>query len=85
MYDVISESGCKRWRVINVEPIGRALSFPEIMLDKSDYRFLFEFIKLHSQNRHVDIEYGYNYFLGWRYEYEVRSYPFLCQSGLKVM
>ena len=33
------------WRVINVDPIGRAKENKEILLDKEEYQYLFSFIK----------------------------------------
>ena len=69
------------WRVINIEPIGRAKQHPELILTPDDYKYMFEFIR----NKRIGGEpvcYGCSHYLGYDYEREVRDWYFLCTAGL---
>ncbi len=69
------------WRVINLEPIGRALERPELMCTKEDYLRLFEFIR--SKRREGwPVQYGCSHYLGLEYEREVRDWYWLCNAGV---
>ena len=45
LYNLLVENGVKYWRVVNCDPIGRALDNDGILLDHEDFKFLFDFIK----------------------------------------
>jgi radical SAM protein with 4Fe4S-binding SPASM domain len=69
------------WRVVNMEPMGRAKDFPELLLTDDDYRTLFEFIR----NKRIagePVAYGCSHYLGMEYEREVRDWYYLCTAGL---
>lgn len=69
------------WRVINIEPMGRAKNHPELLLTPDDYRTMFEFIR----NKRIagePVTYGCSHYLGMEYEREVRDWYFLCTAGL---
>ncbi|MEE0026600.1 MAG: radical SAM protein [Atopobiaceae bacterium] len=69
------------WRVINLEPIGRALLRPDLMLTPEDYRRLFEFIR-QKRRQGYPLEYGCSHYLGLEYEAEVREWYWLCNAGV---
>ena len=69
------------WRVINLEPIGRALQRPDLMLAADDYRRLFSFIREKRQTGYP-VEYGCSHYLGLEYEAEVREWYWLCNAGV---
>lgn len=69
------------WRVINLEPIGRALLRPDLMLTAQDYRYLLSFIRAKRQ-RGYPLEYGCSHYLGLDYEAEVREWYWLCNAGV---
>ena len=69
------------WRVINLEPIGRALLRPDLMLTPGDYRRLFEFIQ-QKRRQGYPLEYGCSHYLGLEYEAEVREWYWLCNAGV---
>lgn len=69
------------WRIINIEPMGRALEYPELILTKDDYIMLFEFIR----NKRIagePVTYGCSHYLGMEYEREIRDWYYLCTAGL---
>ena len=69
------------WRVINLEPIGRALTRPDLMLTRDDYVRLFEFIR-EKRRAGYPVEYGCTHYLGLEYEAEVREWYWLCNAGV---
>ncbi len=79
MYDLDVDS----WRVINIEPIGRALTLDGYTLDNDDYRYLFDFIRKKRQEGYP-VTYGCQHYLGMDYEREVRDWYFLCNAGIYV-
>ena len=81
LYDIFNNIDIDSWRVINIEPMGRALSHPELILTKEDYVTLFEFIR----NKRIagePVTYGCSHYLGAEYEREVRDWYYLCTAGL---
>ena len=69
------------WRVINLEPIGRAEDMPELLLAKQDYVTLFDFIR-EKRSEGAPVQYGCCHYLGTEYEREVRDWYFLCNAGI---
>ena len=61
IYKVVSNLGVDSWRIINLEPIGRALEHPELLLDANDYRMLFEYIRQKRYDNEVTIDVTYIY------------------------
>jgi radical SAM protein with 4Fe4S-binding SPASM domain len=81
LYDILKNVDIDSWRVVNMDPIGRAKAHPELLLTKEDYRTMFEFIR----NKRIAGEpvcYGCSHYLGMEYEREVRDWYFLCTAGL---
>lgn len=82
MYQFFSSLGVRSWRVINIEPIGRAKNQPELLLTKEQYIGLFEFIKSHRFAGDMEVCYGCSHYLGVELEREVRTWYFLCNAGV---
>ena len=83
IYKVVKATGCDTWRVINVEPMGRALEDEEIRLDEGDYRRMIKIITdYRAMDREMDIMYGCNHFLGPSLEFETRPWYFMCYAGV---
>ena len=70
------------WRVVNMDPIGRAQDNDNLALDKNDYIRLFEFIKEKRKDKSMDVTYGCSHFLGTKYEGELRRQMFVCGTGI---
>ena len=85
LYKLMQDINIISWRVINVDPIGRAKENSEILLDKEDYKYLFDFIKrLREEKKIENVEYGCSHYLGLDYEKELRDTYFICSAGLYV-
>jgi len=81
LFEMFDKIDIDSWRIINIEPIGRALSHPEILLRNEDYKTLFGFIKNKRDNGYP-VTYGCSHFLGAELEREVRKWYFFCNAGI---
>lgn len=81
LYSIFEDMDIDSWRVIGLEPIGRALLRPELMLTAEDQRRLFSFI-YEKRCEQMPVTYGCSHFVGFDYEHEVRDWYFLCNAGI---
>ena len=81
LFNIMDGIDLDSWRVINLEPIGRALSRPDLMCTREDYRKLFDFIK-EKRAQGYPVEYDCSHYLGLDYEVEVRDWYWLCNAGV---
>lgn len=84
IYKVVKSHGCKMWRIINVEPIGRALTNPELMLDREDYQYIIDYIIRHQADEGMEIIYSCNHYLGLERERKTRPWYYNCRAGIQV-
>lgn len=82
MYKIFSSMGVRSWRVINIEPIGRAKNDPELMLTNDEIRKMFAFINEKRFAGDMEVTYGCSHYLGVDLEREVRKWYFLCNAGV---
>ena len=82
MYEVFLKLGVRSWRVVNIEPIGRAKEQPELLLTEDEYRQLFAFIREYRFKNKMQVSYGCSHYLGPEMEREVRKWYFLCNAGV---
>ncbi len=79
--------GLSSWRVINIEPIGRALERGDLSLAPDEMRYMLDFIRrkrAETPKTGMDVCFGCSHYLGDAYEREVRDHCFMCLSGIKV-
>ncbi len=81
MFEMLRDVEIDSWRVINIEPIGRATEHPDLMLTDDEYRCLFDFIR-EKRAEGYPLTYGCSHFLGTEYERQVRDWYFLCNAGI---
>ena len=81
LYEIFDKMDIDSWRVIGIEPMGRALEHPELILSNDDQKYLFEFIR-NKRIKGEPVCYGCSHYLGMEYEREVRDWYFLCTAGL---
>ena len=81
LYEIFLGMDITSWRVIGLEPIGRALEWPERMLTPEDQRRLFSFIR-EKREEQMPVTYGCSHYLGLELEREVRDWYFLCNAGI---
>ena len=75
LYNIMSNVGIDSWRIVGVEPIGRARKNKELLLTGEDYRYLFDFIK-EKRKENMPLIYGCSHFLGLDYECEMILNPY---------
>lgn len=83
LYDILKDIDIDSWRVINIEPMGRANLHPELLLTKEDYRYMVNFI-LDMRKREEPVCYGCSHYLGLTYEHTIRDWYFLCTAGIQT-
>lgn len=84
IYNLMKTIGITSWRVLNVDPIGRAKDNKELLLDKDEYKYLFNFIKKKRNENIMNVEYGCSHYLGINLEKELRYTYFTCLTGITV-
>ena len=74
------------WRIINMEPIGRAKEVQDLFLTKQEFQQMLDFIrdKRFSRETVMDVCFGCSHYLSFEYEHEVRDFYFLCIAGICV-
>ena len=81
---MVEELEIDSWRVVNIDPIGRANDNQDLFLDKEDYKYLFNFIKEKRKEKKIDVTYGCSHFTGINYEGDLRRQYFMCLTGLET-
>lgn len=83
LYKIFNEMDIDSWRVINIEPMGRAKQHPDYLLTDDEYRYMFNFIR----NKRIagePVTYGCSHYLGMEFEREVRDWYFICTAGTYI-
>lgn len=81
MYKVMQELEVDSWRVINMDPIGRANDNKKLALDRDDYKYLLNFIKEKNKEAIFDVTYGCAHYTTMEFEKEVRNNMFFCGTA----
>lgn len=81
LFELFADEPIDSWRLTSIEPMGRALEHPELMLSPDDYRRLFEFIRA-KRAEGWPVLYGCCHYLGLDMEREVRDAYFICSAGI---
>lgn len=86
MFRFFKSDGFYSWRVVNIEPIGRANDNSNLILNAKEIEHLLNFIreKRFDNDNEMDVTYGCSHFLTYDYEREVRDYYFQCAAGTQV-
>ena len=86
LYELMCELKVESWRVISIEPIGRALLNGDLLLSDGQMLGLLDFIreKRYSQDTPMDVCFGCSHYLSYEYEHELRDNYFICGSGIYV-
>ena len=84
IYQMLLDKGIKEWRVMCVDPIGRADKNDEILLDKEGMLYMLNFIKEKRREGKMIVDYDCSHYLGYKYENILRPHGFLCGAGLFI-
>lgn len=83
LYKLLDIIDIDSWRIIEMDPIGRALQHPELLLTKNDIKTMAEFIR-NMRLKGEQVVYGCSHYLGLDYEHEIRDWYFMCLAGIGV-
>lgn len=89
IFDIVKTLDAASWKLINVEPIGRAVGKEDMLLGPEEYRTLLYYLRERrkeavEQYSPMEITYGCSHFLPLEYEEEVRSTLFICGAGIFI-
>lgn len=72
------------WRICPVDPIGRANNDSDLLLNKEQIHYVYDYIRhCRYENLPYSVTTSCSHYLG-KYEFEVRSFPFQCNAGKTV-
>ncbi|MBO6140252.1 MAG: radical SAM protein [Ruminococcus sp.] len=81
LFELMKELDVDSWRVIGIEPMGRALELQDYFLSMDEQRKMLDFIRA-KRREGWPVMYGCSHYLGLEYEREVRDWYFLCNAGV---
>lgn len=85
MFSKFLKMGIKDWRIVGIEPIGRAIENKSALLNQDQYKKLLSFIKqVRKKQSKMRVSYGCTHFLGNNFEDEVRNNFFYCGTGINI-
>ena len=80
---LLAEMGVKHWRLFTVSPIGRALTDPDLILDKDGFQQLMAWTESHRDTAEPAVVYSESGYLG-SCDTKVRDHPFFCLAGINI-
>lgn len=83
IFEFLDAEGFYSWRLVNIDPIGRAALQNQLLLDGNDLEYLFDFIrdKRFNADTNMEVTYGCSHFATMEYENEIRDFYFQCGAG----
>jgi radical SAM protein with 4Fe4S-binding SPASM domain len=89
IYNLMKQINIKYWRILNVDPIGRARDNKEILLDGKEFQRMLDFIRekrvmFENKQSDINVEFGCAHFLGVKEEPLIRTRQFICITGIIV-
>lgn len=85
IYEFVKTLGVDVWRLINVEPIGRAKNNNDLLLSDEEYIRLLDFIKENREKEDgFEICFGCNHWLGADNEHRFRNWYYRCTAGIET-
>ena len=82
MREYLWSIGVRNWRLITIDPMGRAAENPELLLTPQQHRYLLDYIR-DRRKQGLHISYSCEGFMP-DYELEVRDHLFHCAAGVSV-
>jgi radical SAM domain protein len=83
LLELLLRLGVRAWRIFTIAPIGRAAHRDDLQLDGRQLVRLMDFIERERTNRHLDLKFSCEAFLG-SYEGRVRDGLFFCRAGINI-
>lgn len=84
LYQVMLDLELDSWRLVSMDPIGRANENDKLLLNGEEIKKILDFIKSKKKSNRLELTYGCPGFLGLKYEKEVRKHYFYCRTGINI-
>ena len=84
IYQMLLDKGIKEWRVMCVDPIGRAYENDGILLEKKELIDMYNFIIEKRKEGKMKVDNDCSHYLGLKYENITRDHSFICGAGIFV-
>jgi radical SAM protein with 4Fe4S-binding SPASM domain len=84
LYELFGRLGIDEWRLLTVNPIGRAKEDPMFKLQPRQLRSLLNFIAERRRQKGLRVTYEEEGFLGATYEGKVRDSLYYCPAGINI-
>lgn len=84
LYEIIKDLKIDSWRLVSMDPIGRANEHSDLLLEAQDIKKILDFIIKKNKFKKFKLQYGCPSFLGLKYEKSARGYYFKCRTGINV-
>ncbi len=86
LYAFLRSLGVRYWKIMNMEPIGRALERQDLALTPEEFRVMLDFIreKRFDKENDMDVSYGCSHYLTPEYERMTRDALFICGAGIFI-
>ena len=85
IYKIVKDLGVTDWRLIEVDPIGRAKGNDDLLLDTEDYRRMLKFIfDKRREDPSIVYKYGCGHFLGNDLDIALMGHCYFCFTGYWV-
>ena len=82
MREYLWSIGVRNWRLITIDPMGRAAENPELLLSPEQHRYLLDYIR-EKRKEGLHISYSCEGFMP-DYEVEIRDHLFHCAAGVSI-
>ena len=85
VYKIVKKLGVKEWRIIQVDPIGRAKNNKEILLEPNELKYMFNYIlNKRKEDPTMNFRYGCGHFLGNDLNIALMENCYFCFTGSRV-
>ena len=82
MQQYLCSIGVRNWRLITIDPMGRATDNPELLLTSEQHRYVLDYIR-EKRIQGIHVSYSCEGFMP-DYEGEIRDHLFHCAAGISV-
>jgi radical SAM protein with 4Fe4S-binding SPASM domain len=83
LYNIMRDLKLDSWRLVSMDPIGRAKENNKLLLNGEEIKSILQFIKKNNSKKLI-LDYGCPGFLGLEYEGVARRSFFNCRTGINV-
>lgn len=83
LFRILCDIDVDSWRLVGIEPIGRAMDHPELSLSKKEQLQLLRYIR-DKREEGYPVSYACSHWLGFEYERDVRDWYFFCDAGIRT-